>query len=135
MFFYWSLRDSKSPQVSQDTSQYSSLTKQYGFFLWILILLVFLPNLYEPFQVNQLQLVSPSLSCSTGSLVLLQGQTIRLSFRFFLFPTKVVEMVVVVVVVWHYYYYYYWIVVLAVAAAVAFVVEDNITFSLYMTLW
>ena len=75
MALHWSLSDSKYPHVLKA-------------FLWILADLnkavvwrvsirpliynsyCSLPNLREPFQVYQLQLVSQSLSCSTGFLVL-----------------------------------------------------------------
>ena len=43
---------------------------------------VLVPILWELYQAHQLQLVSPSLSCSRGFSVLLQGLDTYLSFRF-----------------------------------------------------
>ena len=56
------LSDSKSPPVS---SQYSGRSQRWMIFLWFSFLPVPFSSLWEPFQVHQLQLVSPSPLCST----------------------------------------------------------------------
>ena len=55
------------------------------FFLWFSDPSVFYPNLLEPFQVHQLQSVSPSPSYSTVFLVFCQDSSICSSFRSLLF--------------------------------------------------
>ena len=80
------MSDSKSPQVSRTLLNILAVLSRF--------ILRFpshpapLPRLWEPFQVRQLQLVSPSLSCSTAFLVLGQDPSICLSFRFLLFSPR-----------------------------------------------
>ena len=72
--FHWSLRDSKSPQVFQyfgRSQQCCSLDNLHSS-----------SPLQSLYLVRQLQLVSPSLSCSIFFSVLLQGLDIYFSLQF-----------------------------------------------------
>ena len=130
MVFYWNLSDSKSPQVSGTLLSILSDLSNTGWpllVLWFQSLPVSWPILWGSFQVHQLQLVSPSPSCSIASSALLQnpviyhffhlllillggllGQPSPLFGRFSFFPLSLG------LVVWlrlddptYYYYYYY----------------------------
>ena len=98
MVFHWSLSYRKSPQVSR--TFLSILADHNSAVVWIvstrpntsnsftkgkvtfLTLQTPLPSLWGLFQVNKLQLVSPSSSCSIVILVLWEGLSLSLSFRF-----------------------------------------------------
>ena len=86
MVFNWSLSDSKSPQV------YRTLLSILAV-VWMVSIYPPISNSSSPFtkpsvpfQVRQIQLVSPSPSCSTSFSVLWQGLSASLSFRFLWFP-------------------------------------------------
>ena len=85
--FLWSLHYSKSPLVSRTLLSIVSNAAVWMISICSQIFKSSRPfsSIWTPFQVRQLQLVSPSTSCSTAFLVLQQGQSICSFFRFLLF--------------------------------------------------
>ena len=88
MVFHWSLSDCKSPQFSRillSISHNLNLVWTVSVHPPISNPSIPLPSHWGYFRVYQLQLVSPSLSCSIPFLVLWQGLSTYLSFRFLWF--------------------------------------------------
>ena len=86
MVFNCSLSKSKPPQVPLDSSQYPGRPQHS--IIWMVSSHPLISNSYIPLpsfwgllQVHQLQLVSPSHSCSIAFLVFWQGSSTSLSFR------------------------------------------------------
>ena len=85
--FHWCLTESKSPQVSR--TLLSILTDFNNAVVWIVSILPLISsssNIFQsilgPFQVHQLQFVSPSLLCSIVSSAPWKDPHICLSFHF-----------------------------------------------------
>ena len=81
MVFYWSLSDSKYPQISR--TQHSILADLKNAVVWMVSIRRPISNFssWRPFQAHHLQLASPILSCSTAFyLILWRGPSTSLLF-------------------------------------------------------